>query len=370
MWLLPLLFTFVAGEIWVRSNKQPVDLLSINGTRPGRSPMASWAVVDAFSAYRGRPGFSMAAMGKSINSEGFISTPELSRAKPAGTLRVAFLGGSSVAGQGGDLADADTWPWKVAEALRAAHPDQPIEFINAALGGYSTFETMGRLWARVRFYEPDVLVLCHGWNELYYWKAEHMDDPTNWRRLEDGGWALDRWLPRDPMLSPWPIDGLIQWSQLLMRVRMKLSPSVTGEAGSAAGGEEDGGLADHYDPRGADVWRDHLTLIGATAELMGAELFVVKQATLIVPDLPTALRELCQYSHHGFDHDAHVAAFAHLYRVLDELFAPERVIDLTPLSGRGELFTDHVHPNPEGATAMAELVADALLRHSQVLSSN
>lgn len=362
--LLPLTMAFVAGEFWVRANKDDIDLLAMTGAAQGDNPMSPWAVVDAFGAYRGRPGFSKPALGKSINSEGFMATPELTLAKPQGTLRIAFLGGSSTAGQGGDeadLADEDTWPWQVVEALRAARPDQPIEFLNAALGGYSSFETMGRLWARVRFYKPDVLVLNHGWNELYYWKAKHMDEPTNWRRLDDGGWSLSRYQAKTPLISPWPIDGMIQWSQLLVRIRMKFSPRVLGEAGGA----DDDGLVDFYDPRGADVWRTHLQLIAYTAELMGAELFVTKQSTLIVPDLADDLRARCQYSHHGFDHDAHVQAFEHLYRVVDEVFPTEQVIDLTPLSGRGDLFVDHVHPNPTGAAAIAEIVANALLERSE-----
>ncbi len=364
--LLPMVLAFGAGEVWVRAYKIDIDLLSMTGDRPGQNPMAAWAVVDAFGAYRGRPGFEKAAWGKSINNEGFISTPDLSVEKPSGTLRVAFLGGSSTAGQGGDLADVDTWPWQVAEALRASHPDRSIEFLNAGLGGYSSFESMGMLWARVRFFKPDVLVVCHGWNELYYWKASQMDDPTTWRRLSDGGWGFDGYLPKNPPLRPWPIDGLLHWSQLLTRARLHLSPHVTGEAGSGATGA--GGLLDHYDPRGADVWRTHLQLLSATADTIGAELFVAKQPTLIVPDLSEDLRERCQYSHHGFDHDAHVAAFDHLYRVVEEVVPENRVIDLTSLSGRGDLFSDHVHPNPAGSGLIAEIVADALLRNSALFS--
>jgi hypothetical protein len=251
----------------------------------------------------------------------------------------------------------------VAESLKAAHPGQQIEFLNAALGGFCTFESMGRLWARLRFYKPDVVVVNHGWNELYYWKAKRMDEPTNWRRLDDGGWSLTRYQAKNPIVSPLAIDSLSQWSQLLVRIRIRLSPRITGEAGGA----ETDGLLDHYDPRGADVWREHLQLIAFTTELMGAELFVAKQSTLVVPGLSEELRERCQYSHHGFDHDAHLAAYENLYRVIDEELSPEQIIDLTPLSGRGDLFTDHVHPNPLGAKAIAEITTEVLLERSKAL---
>jgi hypothetical protein len=148
---------------------------------------------------------------------------------------------------------------------------------------------------------------------------------------------------------------------------LHFSPRLGGEAGGGADADDGKALLDHYDQRGADVWRTNLKLVAATAELMGAELFVAKQPTLIVPDLPDALRERCMYGHHGFDHDAHVAAFSHLYQIIDEVVVPERVIDLTPLSGRGDLFTDHVHPSVAGVEAIAEIVADALLSRSEVL---
>ena len=49
-----------------------------------------------------------------------------------------------------------------------------------------------------------------------------------------------------------------------------------------------------------------------------------------------------------------------IHRAIDENVAPEGVIDLTPLSGRLDLFHDAVHPTPEGATEIALRVADRL----------
>lgn len=93
---------------------------------------------------------------------------------------------------------------------------------------------------------------------------------------------------------------------------------------------------------------------------MGAELFVCKQATLIVPGLSGKERERCRVEFHGFDHDAHVAAFEALYRVIGEEIPQANVIDVTPLSGVPEYFHDHVHPTREGTTEIAEIVSSAL----------
>src|SRR5438034_7524664 len=112
-----LLLGFALLEIYVRFTKPYVDLYAITGRQPGLSPMATWAAVDAFCAYRGKPGkyASAGSVSKTVNKHGFISTPEIDFEKAPGELRIAFLGESSTAGTGKDLPDEQTWPWKVAE---------------------------------------------------------------------------------------------------------------------------------------------------------------------------------------------------------------------------------------------------------------
>ena len=166
----------------------------MTGRAPGPNPMSRWAQVDAFCAYRARPD-DTGRYGKTVNRDGFISTPELAVAKEPGVLRVAFLGGSSTAGTGHRLTDEQTWPWRTAELLREKFPERRIEFLNGALGGYTTFESYGRLWSRIRFYSPDVVLVNHAWNEMYYFDHE---DLTRWRTLPDGSWSFD-WTP--------PTDG-------------------------------------------------------------------------------------------------------------------------------------------------------------------
>ena len=67
-----------------------------------------------------------------------------------------------------------------------------IEFINAALAGYTSFESYGRLWSRLRFYSPDLIIINHGWNEMYYFTENQVEDISKWRKLPDGDWTLDR----------------------------------------------------------------------------------------------------------------------------------------------------------------------------------
>ena len=153
---------FFIWEGWTRVAKDPLDLWAVTGRRVGANPMASWALTDAFAAYRARPG--LAGDGKTVNSLGYISTPEIVMPKPAGRTRIVFLGGSAVAGTGRNLGDTETWPWRTVEILKKEMPEMDFDFINGALGGYTSFESFGRLWARIRFLDPDLFFLCHGWN--------------------------------------------------------------------------------------------------------------------------------------------------------------------------------------------------------------
>ncbi len=97
---------FAAAEVTLRCTLPPVDLHDLSGIAADDSPMADWADVDAFCAYRAKSGHY--AAGKTVSSQGFISTPELG-AKDEGSLRIAFLGGSSTAGTSPILEDEQTW---------------------------------------------------------------------------------------------------------------------------------------------------------------------------------------------------------------------------------------------------------------------
>ena len=244
--------------------------------------MRAWADVNPFSAYTGRPGVyeylpdeSGHRVRKTINEHGFISTPSLAIAKPANTLRIAFLGGSSVAGTGYGLADEETWPWRVAESLQAGS-DRRVEFINGAHNGYTTFESFGRLWSKLRFFSPDIVVLCHGWNEMYYFNLAQMDRIADWRTLPDGSWGFHAVSAPEVTYRPGRFDRLLAASQLFTRLRVRFSTPVGPETGpSQIELEED------YDRRGVEVFRENLRLIQGATDLIGAQLFVVKQATLV-----------------------------------------------------------------------------------------
>jgi lysophospholipase L1-like esterase len=353
IFILTIILPFVLLEIFVRATRAPVDLMVLTGRETGPNViMLRSAQIDAFSAYRGRPG--QYGESRTINQFGFISTPDLTLEKPPDTIRIVFLGGSSTAGVGSGFNDDETWPWQTVELLRQRFPEKKFELINGAMGGYSSFESYGRLWSRIRFFSPDIIVVYHGWNEMYYF-----DNPENiiqWRTLSNGDWTFEKTDRPIVVYEPLAIDYLIWPSQTLSQLRLSLSEQIGGEGETG----QDKPLRSGFDPQGLEIWRTNLQLLRETADLIGAELFVAKQATLISPDLPLADREPIGYSFHGFDHDTHIDMYEGIYRVIDEELPAEHVIDVTSLSGRTDLFVDHVHPTLAGSEAISEIMADFL----------
>ena len=347
--LMSLLLAFFGLELYLRISRSSLDLYVETGRKAGLSPMSAWATLDAFAAYRPRPGYQGA--GKTVNSHGFMSTPEISMAKPPGTVRLVFLGESSTAGTGVNLKDSDTWPWKTVEMIRKK-TDAKVDFINAAAGGYTTFESYGRLWSRLRHFDPDIVVVTHGWNEMYYF--DKVDEILSWRTLPDGSWSFDQ--PRmTGTYEPYPIDPLLRWSQALTRIRLAWTRELDREGGYTANWPR----AAAFDPRALEIFRTNLKLFRQTCEVLGARLVVAKQATLVVPGPSPEQREKCNYPDR--DYDTYEQAFRKMYRVIEEEIPADSVVDVTPVSGQLESFYEHIHPTPRGTTEIAAIVSDFLV---------
>ena len=356
------LLTFAIAECWVRLNRPHLDLWTLTGRQAGMSPLADWASIDAFCAYRGKPGRYPLQGGvyKTINSQGFISTPEIGYEKEPGEIRVVFLGESSTAGTGKDLPDEQTWPWKTMQMVRERLPNRKITFINAAMGGYTSFESFGRFWSRVRFYNPDIVISNHGWNDLSYFQDVEL--ARTWRVREDGSWGFDESVSQ--ICRPLWVDHIFRYSQLLTRVRWRLA--VAGGAELEGGGAPETKATTRrsgWDHRAIEVWRTNVRLLRDTSKLLDTTLFICKQPTLVVEGLSLAQQKRCGYAHHHFGHGAHVSAYKALYQVIDEEMPKSQIIDLTPLSGRPELFQDHVHQTTQGTSEIAAMVSQQLVEY-------
>jgi lysophospholipase L1-like esterase len=99
-----------------------------------------------------------------INRDGFRG-PDVPRVTPAGTIRLAFLGGSTTFCAEVSGNDA-TWPAQLTEALRARHPGVSFDYLNAGVPGYGMGSIRATLERRVAPFRPDVIVLYEGTNDM------------------------------------------------------------------------------------------------------------------------------------------------------------------------------------------------------------
>ncbi len=99
-----------------------------------------------------------------INSFGFRS-PEIPREKPPGRLRIAFLGASTTY-CAEVSSNAMTWPALVVKALHRHWPALDLDYINAAVPGYTTQSSLRRLELQVAQFKPDMIVIYHATNDL------------------------------------------------------------------------------------------------------------------------------------------------------------------------------------------------------------
>jgi acyl-CoA synthetase (AMP-forming)/AMP-acid ligase II/acyl carrier protein len=107
---------------------------------------------------RMRPGARFASV--QANSQGYRS-PEIPVEKPAGTIRLAFLGDSFAFGswRGGN---ETTWPLHVLETLRAVHGGPSYDYINGGIPGNGIGQVTIQFRESISKFRPDVVALAPG----------------------------------------------------------------------------------------------------------------------------------------------------------------------------------------------------------------
>ncbi len=108
--------------------------------------------------------------GRIANAQGFRETLPIARAKPAGEVRIFFLGDSCTFGTG--LLPEQGFVQRTEEFLRERHPGARIECVNAGVPGYTSFQGWRLLETKVLGFDPDLVVITFGWNEISLWDGK------------------------------------------------------------------------------------------------------------------------------------------------------------------------------------------------------
>lgn len=190
---------------------------------------------NSYRVYEHVPGYQERAGDRvrmAINANGFRRSEDVPLAKPPGTLRVFFLGGSAAHG----ISSAAPYPVEhvdqtetvdahLERLLKDAVPGTRVEVINAAVTGYQVFQHTQYLLTELLAYDPDLVIFFDGANDHYVTNPDYryMKDLRYqfWRaRLQDpsvGGLFtyLGHWLSRYSAA----FRGYMAWTMMRDAVR-------------------------------------------------------------------------------------------------------------------------------------------------------
>jgi hypothetical protein len=376
--LFALLLGWAAGEIYVRMTRPHIDLDVMRGNSLEYEPTL-------FS----RHAFPREVQVKGEHQEDTISErgyrgPSFQVPKPRGTVRIVMLGGSStydphaMAGQ--------DWPHRVERKLREMGFAQ-VEVINAGTPGHASWDSLGRLYAEIWMFEPDFVLVCHGWNDITYFRWLDPEKPLlrGYRPASAlrGGQTL---LVDNPfMYYRGAVDRFLSHSQLYAHLRWRFWEWRSGLLGDEGflplGGRtvrvrsRYADTSDTYGEWGPRQFELNLGLLVAAARGIGATPVLLTQPRLLSPPPDQAKEKRLPLGSVGLTAPALGRAFVDVDRAVRRVGEEKRVavLDLAKTyNERAELFARHVHLSAVGsdtvATAVAEFLAP-LIRASETVKS-
>lgn len=293
-------------------------------------------ILDPELGFRLRPGYQSEKI--RINAVGFRGK-DVAAAKPGHTVRVIAVGDSITFGWGSgeDL----TYPVLLERLLNPAADSHAFEVINAGVPSYSSFQVRLMVERRIPSLQPDVLVVCVGWNDLFY--------STHAR------WTPDILRARPPGVMIVTLRRLALYRVMEDRRFQHRHARMT----------EQGVYINRY---ALDSYKDSLCAIGQVARSRGIRLFFVGLPTLLRPDMTP--EELKQVRFPPYDVRYTLDGMAKLHQAFEAVLreAADKVGARYVDSGLGYggkskhgLFHDHCHPNEHGNQILAQHVYHALV---------
>lgn len=360
------LLLMLALEAGVRLFVEPIIPVDINAgtmmTGEGQEPYFQY---HPFAAFNWIPNARF--LKQTVSSQGFVSTREIPFAKEPGELRIITLGGSSTVGNGN--VDEQTYPRILERLLQARFPGRKINVINGAAGGYTTRESLGYLQSRLIYYRPDIVIVMHGWNDMFYF-AKTDEELSQWRKDFN---LQAMWNPKVGLRlkDPMPVDlQYLSWSQLYLHLRDFVRKRSGAEGANTVEKRFEGVemgkegmpvlVMKPINARALETYRDNLEQMRTFCRSNGVRMYAILQPTLFKQGQPLSerLKKSIEtaMAYHAFGYAEHLEAFQQIYQINREVFGKEQVIDATGMNGREELFFDHIHQSPLGTDTLAKIV--------------
>jgi lysophospholipase L1-like esterase len=263
--------------------------------------------------------------------------------KPAGTIRVMMLGGSSVFDVG--ALDDEDWPHRVEQLLKARGFSN-VEVINAGIIGYNSADSLGRFITEGHTFQPDYVFFFSAWNDLKYFKSTRnllrRNEIYTESPLLDYNGTADRFL--------------CEHSQVYAHLRQEYYNWTTQRRPATT---QDLGHTDEINFEHLKQYRLNLELFVEAVRDIGAVPVLMTEPTLVARDNTDFEKSRIKYQSVELSHEQLCDAYQRVEAIVREVAAAKRVafIDASKeLSGRTEMFWDHGHLTMLGSETLAQLV--------------
>lgn len=281
----------------------------------------------------------------SINSLGFRG-PQITQPKPPETLRIAFVGASTTFCA--EVSSNDmTWPHLVTDAIQDQYPDVHIDYVNAAVPGYTVKSSLINFRRHIAPLRPDVTIIYHATNDLSLeTRALAMEQGV----YENHGEKNRSWLAEHSQLWNLVEKNLrireVKNDALNARERLEFSPSELG-----------------------GNFRKSLTQLVNEAKVV-SELVALTTFSIQIRPGQTAEQQLVAsgsalYYMPFMDPPGLIEAFQRYNQIIAEVATETGAVLIQGeklIPGDGEHFNDSVHFKDAGSQIMARRVSEALLK--------
>jgi lysophospholipase L1-like esterase len=287
----------------------------------------------------------------SINSLGFRGPP-LAQPKPAGDLRIAFLGASTTfcaEVSGNNM----TWPHLVTEAIQKKFANISVDYVNAAVPGYTVKLSLLNFRRRVAALRPDVTIIYHATNDLS-WETRSLASEQG--VYEDQGKEEKSWLAEHSQLWYLVVKNLrikeVQRDALNARKRLRFSPSKLG----------------------AQFRKDLTQLVIETKEVSAVVALVTFSYQIRPEQTPEEQLKAAGsalYYMPFMEPQGLMDAFRRYNQIITEVASETGAVLIdgeTVIPGNSEHFNDSVHFTDAGSRVMAQRVSGALLGNPDFLT--
>ncbi len=304
----------------------------------------------------------------SINGHGFRGEP-VSIDKPAGTIRVMAVGGSTTFDTQ-TTGDDRTWPARLEHWLQEALPNGPdVEVVNAGVPGYGVIDNSIRFLTELYLFCPDIVLLYHAHNDLL-------------AAFQAGSGERNPLGSTTRAARPNEIQTTTPWTAWLERNSL-LYTKVLARWRAMQNARRKTGLPDNLgrpeaEPANANAWTDRIVRGAGAFETnlrFFAALVRTRDAKLVIPEVTyvghggmiagdPVRRVVANYF--GFSspivvegYEAFDAAARTVAEETGAHYIPTRDFGLATLEWYAE--EDAIHFNDEGSERMARRLADALV---------